>query len=384
VTRREQLITPAFVFVTVAGLCQFVSLGATLPVLPRYIEGPLGGGSIAVGFGVGAFAISAVVARPFLGRLGDLAGRRVLVVGGGLLLGAGTAGLAIFDSYIWLIAMRLVQGVGEAAQFVGAVTLVSDLAPEHRRGEATSYFSVAVYVGLGVGPLIGETVLDATSFVTVWLVAGGLSLAGALIGLGIPQVRPAHVPTRRRLIHPAGLGAGAVVGLGIMGLTAFLAFMPLHADDLGLDGARWVFAVYGGIVLLVRIFGATIPDRLGYVPTATVALAAIGAGLVLMGAWNTEAGLYAGTAIFAAGMSLLYPALMSLALAGVPEGERASVVGTFTAFFDVAQGLGGAALGVVAALSDYEGAFVVGGLLAASGILLLRSLAPRPEPLAVE
>ena len=43
--------------------------------------------------------------------------------------------------------------------FVGAATLVADLAPPERRAEAASYFSVAVFGGLGIGPIIGEAVL---------------------------------------------------------------------------------------------------------------------------------------------------------------------------------------------------------------------------------
>lgn len=370
---RERLITGPFVLVTLAGLLQFVSLGVVLPVLPPYIESGLHGGPVAVGVGVGAFAFSAVLARPFLGRIGDAAGRRVLVLGGGLVLGLGTAGLALVDAYWWLLAMRLVQGVGEAAQFVGAVTYVTDLAPEERRGEATSYFSVAIYLGLALGPVLGETLLDATSFHTVWLVAGALAATGGLVATAMPRVRPQASLAPRRIIHPAGLRPGVVLGLGIMGLTAFIAFVPLHVEDLGLSGARWVFLLYGGLVLVVRILGARIPDRFGYVPTATAALLAIGAGLVLTGAWSTVAGLYLGTAVFAIGMSLMYPALMSLAVAGVPAGERGSVMGTFTAFFDLAQGVGGALLGLVAAGFDYEGAFIVGGLLSAAGVAVLRT-----------
>ena len=57
--------------------------------------------------------------------------------------------------------------------FVGVATAAQDLAPDHRRGEAASYFSVALYGGLALGPLIGEALVPH-GFTTLWLVLGGL------------------------------------------------------------------------------------------------------------------------------------------------------------------------------------------------------------------
>ena len=44
-------------------------------------------------------------------------------------------------------------GAGEAMALVGAATIVTDLAPEHRRGEALSVFSLGLWGGLALGPL---------------------------------------------------------------------------------------------------------------------------------------------------------------------------------------------------------------------------------------
>ena len=54
----------AFAGVFAAVLCCFLAIGAVLPVLPRYVHGPLGAGDVAVGVVVGAFAFTAVVGRP--------------------------------------------------------------------------------------------------------------------------------------------------------------------------------------------------------------------------------------------------------------------------------------------------------------------------------
>ena len=79
--------------------------------------------------------------------------------------------------------MRVLGGLGEAAFFVGAGTMIADLAPVERRGEAISYWSVAVYSGLAFGPAIGEVVLDAADYDTVWIVSAFLALAAGLLAL---------------------------------------------------------------------------------------------------------------------------------------------------------------------------------------------------------
>jgi MFS family permease len=122
----------------------------------------------------------------------------------------------------------------------------------------------------------------------------------------------------------------------------------------------------------VRIFGARLPDVLGGRVSATIALSCGAVGLTVMAGWRSVAGLVVGTAVFAAGMSLLYPALMLLALTAVPDNERGSVVGTFSSFFDLSQGFGALILGGVAALGGYRGAFAGGAVAAAIGVVVLQ------------
>jgi MFS family permease len=134
-----------------------------------------------------------------------------------------------------------------------------------------------------------------------------------------------------------------------------------------------LFLVYGVVVLTVRIFGAKLPDRLGPITAGTIAIASATAGLAIVAAWQTTLGLVVGTVVLAVGSSFLYPAMLLLVLRGVPEHQRGSVVGTFSAFFDFASGASGLVLGALAALSSYAGAFAGAAVLAAIALVLLRS-----------
>ena len=86
---------------------------------------------------------------------------------------------------------------------------------------------------------------------------------------------------------------------------------------------------------------------------------------------HNAVGMYCGTLALGLGTSLNFPALMSLSVSRAPDTERGSVVGTFTAFFDLSQGAGTIALGAAAALANYRGAFATAAASAALGVIVL-------------
>jgi predicted MFS family arabinose efflux permease len=377
-TARPALLTPAFVAVTLASLAYFTGDGVLVPAVPRYVEGPLGAGNVAVGLVVGAFSLSAFFLRPWVGGLGDRWGRRPLMLVGAALFAVSVLAYPLASSPAVLAALRLVTGAGEAFFWVGAVTAVFDLAPADRRGEAMSFASLALYVGIGLGPLIGELAIERVGFGAAWVLAATAALTALVTAMRVPDTRPEAAASdapgsspRHRLVHRAGLLPGLVMLTSILGMAGFLTFVPLYALDIGMDGSRLVLLVFAGIVVGIRSVGARIPDRLGAARTTRMALALSAAGLALVGTWRSPAGLLAGAVVFAVGIALFTPALMALAVEGVAPQERASVIGTTSAFLDLAFGLGPASLGFVAAAIGRPGTFLAGAAVAAVGWVLV-------------
>jgi MFS family permease len=388
---RPRLVTTRFVLIVASGLAYFFALSMLTPVLPLYVKGPLHGNGLAVGVGVGAFAVGAVLLRPFAGRIGDRAGRRWLVIGGALTVSVSIAAYGVIGSLAWLVFARFITGIGEAAFFVGAATMITDLAPAERRGEAVSYWSIAVYGGLAFGPALGELVLGDHRYLATWLVSSGLALLAAIVGCTLEDTHekvarstPSSRVSRTPILHPAAITPGIVLMLGLIGLAGFTTFVSLYArNELGLSGAGMIFVIYGVAILIVRIFGARLPDQLGPIRAGTYALLLGATGLAVMAAVRSVAGLVAGTVIFAGGMSLLYPALLVMALSGAPDTERGAVVGTFSSFFDLSQGIGAVLCGAAQQLLGYRAAFATGAVLAAVGYVTLRAGASRRRAVAV-
>jgi MFS family permease len=381
----DRVLTRPFVLTMLAEFALCMSIGMLLAILPVYANDELGVGSFGVALAVAAASPMVLVCQPLAGRVGDRRGRRMLVVAGGIVAAVSVAGYVLADSLPVLVVLRLLTGAGEAMLLVGAATMITDLAPEHRRGEALSLFSLGLWGGLALGPLLGELVLRDDHFDAVWLLAAVCCLAAGLIGLTLPETAPARVARQEpaRLIHPAAIGPGLVLTLTVLGFAGLGTFGALYARELGLDGAGSVFLVFSVVVVATRILARQVPDRLGPKRTSRVALALIAAGLFTIGLWNVPAGLFAGTVVVAVGHALAFPSLMTLAVNAAPASERSSVVGSFSAFIELGFLVGALTLGAIASVVGYDGVFVVCAFGPLLGVLVIARIAvrtPLPAP----
>jgi hypothetical protein len=161
---REPLLTPAFVRLTLADLAYFTAAGVAIFALPVFVTGPLGSDEAGAGLAFGAFAVTALVLRPYAGRLTDTVGRRPLLLGGALLCALVMGLTAFAETLAAVVLLRLLLGVAEAAFFVASFAALADLAPASRLGEALSYNSLGLYLGLALGPPLGEVLVGAVGF----------------------------------------------------------------------------------------------------------------------------------------------------------------------------------------------------------------------------
>lgn len=378
----EPLFTRAFVALGIAELAYFTAVGASLYVLPLYVTGPLGGSEAAAGLAFGSFAISALLLRPYVGRLADSGGRRPLLIGGALLAAVGMVATGYVDSLAAVVALRLVLGVAEAAFFVSAFAMLADLAPASRMGEAVSFNSLGLYLGLALGPPLGEVVVHYGGFTAGWWATGGLALLAAGLALLVPETGTAADPDAppAPLIHwpavPASLGFFA----SLVAAGGFLAFAALHAKEVDLARTSLPLFVYGVVIVFCRVAFASLPDRLPALPLGAASLAGIAAGILLVAWWQDPVGLMVGVCVMAVGVAFCAPAFFSAIFATASPSERGAAAGTASIFIDLGLGLGPVLLGVLAGAAGIPWAFVVAGGAALLGALWTLVLMRRTAP----
>lgn len=384
----ERLFTRQFIALGVADLAYFSAVGVAIFALPLYVTGPVGGDEVGAGFAFGVFAVSALVLRPFAGRIADVSGRLPLLLGGALLAAVSLALIALVDDLVAIIALRLLAGVAEAAFFVAGFAALADLAPPARMGEALSYNSLGLYLGLALGPPLGELLVRGFGYGFAWFGAAALAVLAAVLTLLIGETRekaPPDAPpdmSPRRFIHrPAiPISIGFITSLAAMG--GFLAFASLYAVRVGLGQASVALFVYGGVVVVCRIAFARVPDRLPSLPLAAAALTVIGCGLGLIAVWQSPVGLLLGVAVTAVGVSFSTPAFFSAIFATATPSQRGAASGTASAAIDLGLGIGPIGLGLLASPFGIPWAFAAAAIITFAGavwtLMLSRRTRVRP------
>lgn len=375
------MVTRPFVVVTGVTFLFFLYVGIQIPLIPNLVENGLGGSEFDIGLNLAAFSIAAIAIRPFIGTWGDRYGRRVLMIVGSLVAAIAVALMVLVDDRWLLLPLRGLAGIGEGAVFVGAATLISDMAPAHRRAEASSYLSIAVFGGIGIGPVIGEPLISGGNYDRGLLLSAAVLFVAAMCAFVVPKnhVHPSledaepddAVDEPNHLFHRTAIRPGLVLALGIGGFATFNAFMPDHADRVGLDGSKWVFALYSVVCLVVRITCARLPERVGLVRSVAAAFVFLATGLATLAAIATPFGVYSGTVLISLGMAFMYPTLMAITVNSARESQRARVIATFTMFFEVGTAAGGILFGTIAAVAGKRGGFLAGGVSAVLGLWVL-------------
>ena len=309
-----------------------------------------------------AYLVTASVGAPVAGRLGELFGRRTVML---VILAAFVAGsivCAVADSLVALVAGRLLQGfVG--GTFTTGFGLARDFAVPHRARASVALLSVVVGVGTGAGFVLGGLAVDLEAVDAVFwagAVLGVLTLG--LVRWAVPVDPPVHrgpVDVRGGVLLVTGMAAPLVavsqagrwgvtdartlgtVGLGAVLLAGWVAVErrhPLPLVDVSALAARPVVLANAATVLLgCGMFGLfVLTPQLAQQPAGTgvgFGLGATVAGLSLLpgalamlvvGPASSRLGHRVGDhAILAAGGAV---SALGLALLAVAHGSFAAVV----------------------------------------------------------
>lgn len=380
--REPRLFTRAFVVLSLAEFAYFTAGGLEIPLAPLFAKNVLGADEVGIGIAVGALALTALFLRPVAGRLADRRGRRPLLIGGALVYALATAAHAFAPNLAAMVGLRLILGVAEAFFFVAGFAMLADLAPPKRTGEALSFNSLSLYLGVAVGPLVGRALLDAGGYQVAWFGAAALALAAAIIATRIPETAP-PIPEDAPIvpmIHRSAIRPGLALLSGIAAMAGFFTFIAIHAETIGVADWSLVMLEFGLIVVATRLIFAKLPDRVAPYRLGAGALALTGVGIAVVALVPTAIGLFGGAGIVAAGVALTTPAFFTALLRGVAPQERGAAMATMTVAIDLAFGAGPMVFGFVAAVGGIPAAFLAGATLAFTGAIGSMIVARRVAP----
>ena len=155
--------------------------GIVYSILSLYIE-DLGATRSQIGMIYTFGAISGGVAAPFLGRLSDRLGRKVVLIGSMYLFSLVFLGYALCNHYRQLFIVQIGEGMAWAAMGASATAFIADLVTEERRGWALGMYNTAWNFGWIIGPTLGGFLAEITGFKITFLVCVLIMVIGITLG----------------------------------------------------------------------------------------------------------------------------------------------------------------------------------------------------------
>src|SRR5215213_4562076 len=205
---RATLLTRPLILLTLTAFAALFGFQLLLPVVPLYASGT-GGGTSGAGLATSVFMLSTVLSQMQMPRiLNQFSYRKVLAVGL-LLLGLPVFFYGPLPAVTPILAVTLVRGIGFGIATVVFATLIVELAPPGRRGEALGLLGFAITLPTIFCNALGLWLVEGFGFEIVFLLGG----AAPLLGLGmIPWIRYASQATEEGEQSRAGFFAGLVRG----------------------------------------------------------------------------------------------------------------------------------------------------------------------------
>lgn len=372
------------VWITLALFLSYLCVAMSLPVTSLYVSTQLGMGNALAGLAVGITFATTIVTRGMAGRMADQRGGKYCLIRGLwvytlaalVCLACSWQSLPPLLAYTVLIVGRLLQGVGESMAMVGVLNWGFGIMGPQRSGRVIALIGMGLYGAFAVGGPLGLALFDQAGFAGVMAACALVPLIGLVMVLPLAGVAP-HAGERPPFWSIIGQiwQPGLVVCLQGIGFAAIGAFMPLLFLHQGWQHAGLGLTCFGSAFVLVRVLFGHLPDKIGGMPVALVSMGIEAAGQYLLWSAATPTVALAGAFLTGLGCSMIFPAMGVEVVRRIPAHLRGTAMGGFAAFQDLAYGLTGPATGLLADHFGYGVVFLIGGLAASLGFVLLVSLA---------
>ena len=135
----------------------FIVYYALVTILPVYIISELNGTEGQAGLTLTLFMLSAIIMRPFSGKIIEMFGKRKTLLISQLFFCLSSILYIFIDSLTILLTLRLFHGIWFSLVTTVLVAIANDMIPESRKGAGLGYFAMAMNLGVVFGPFIALT-----------------------------------------------------------------------------------------------------------------------------------------------------------------------------------------------------------------------------------
>ena len=366
------------VFATMLGL------GVVSPLLPIYAES-LGATGIWLGVIFSAFALSRSIFMPIIGRISDRRGRKWLILIGMFSYAVLSLTYLIADSVYSLTTVRFAHGIASAMVVPIAMAYIADLSEKGKEGSHMGNFSISMFLGMGMGPLLGGFLNDAFGMPSVFYTMAGLSaFATLLVAISLPEARPGlsenlvedPAPMREIVRLPVMRGIVVFGFISALGRGGMMVFIPIFGPLIAISPTEVgiVLSANTFLMALLQVPVGRFTDRGNKIALIVAGSTIIAIGLIAIPFSGSFWPLIATTSLIGVGGAIQQPSIMALTVdAGRTIGMGTSM-GAYNTVFGIGMIIAPLLGGVFMDFIGVEAVFYVGGTITFVGTVVFAAM----------
>ena len=365
-----------FTVLFIAVFATMIGAGIIEPFMAIYAK-DLGANGLMIGLIFGSFTLSRAIFTPLIGRISDFKGRKNLLL-------VGLAGYTILSffyaaatSTASLVTVRIFHGMASAMVLPISMAYIGDIAPKNQEGKYLGTFTIAFFMGLAVGPVIGGTLHELWHMNAAFYAMGAISfLALLLLIFMLPEIN-AHKNIKpssfKTILKDKTMQAMFIFRtLNAYGVAALMGFLPLIAERINVSVFQIGIVVTANLLIssmFQRYFGimADKSDKVAMTIAGTIMV------IVALALIPFSTGFYT---------LLIFNLLMGFGSAvSIPAGSAitaqlgrklgmGSVMGLFNTAFGIGGGIGPIMAGVILMATNLSFVFVSSAMIVLVGTII--------------
>ena len=342
-----------FWLLSISSFLFFGSFNMVLPELPDFMRSF--GGESYIGMHITFFTLTALISRPFSGKLTDTWGRIPVMVFGAAVTAVVSLFYPFFLNIYAFLFIRFIHGFSTGFKPTGTAAYVADIVPLNRRGEGMGIRSFVGMTGMGAGAAIGGEIGKLYSTETLFYSSAAVALLSVIVLIGMKET----VENKQKfsvsllrikksdIYEPSVLVPSVVMMLVTTSFGTAITLTPDFSLYVGLENKGLYFSYFTFTSLISRVLGGRLSDEFGRRKILMAAMLIVAAGSIYTGFAGTVFHLLTGALIFGAGYGLSSPSLFAWAADLAPEKYRGRGFSTLFMALEIGIGMGALVAGQI-------------------------------------
>ncbi len=374
---KSKLWNTNFTLLTISNFLMCSAYYSLISTLPVYVSKVLHAPHSIVGLVLSAYAVAAILIRPFTGFGLDYFGRKTIFIASLLVYGL------IFNAYILattvtiMLILRFAHGLTWGLTTTSNTTLAGDIIPAEKRGEGFGLFGVSTTVGMALGPPIGIFILQHSGYNAMFITGFVFSIISMIMAglIKYPVYQP--LPRNRQFKWKNLFEVSTVipsVNLLIIGLSygGLISFIALFGKEIGVQNPSGFFLVFALGIITSRFSAGKAVDRNGPRLVILICLSLLIVGYPLLALLRNAWGFYSAALILGFGNGVVWPTFQAMVNNIVPSNRRGAANSTLFIAMDLGMGLGMISAGMISQTYSISTAFLCCSAYCAAGLILFR------------